>query len=88
MNIVISSWHLFSWLGFREAEFGEILLCKYINSDYVGHGQTEIYDWICFYNGKRPTCWMSILQSTVTLLTTEAEYMMVIEVMKEARHDG
>jgi len=37
-----------------------------------------------FILSKAPVSWRSILQSTVALSTTEAEYMAMMEVMKEA----
>ena len=57
----------------------------YVDSDYAGdldkHRSTTGY---LFTLEKAPVSWRSTLQSTVALLTTEAEYMDVVEVVKEA----
>ncbi|BBG99481.1 transposable element gene [Prunus dulcis] len=57
----------------------------YVDSDYAGgldkHGSTTGF---VFTLARGPVSWSSTLQSTVALLTTEAEYMAVIEAIKEA----
>jgi len=40
-------------------------------------------DEVCLYISQAPVSWHSTLQSTVTLSTTEAEYMTVPKTIKE-----
>ena len=60
-------------------------LVGYVDSDFVGdldkRRSTKGY---MFTLSKAPMSWRSTLQSTVALSTTEAEYMVVIEAIKEA----
>ena len=57
----------------------------YCDSDYAGdldkRRSTTCYVFIL---AKAPVSWKSTLQSTVTLSTTEAEYMAITESVKEA----
>ncbi|KAK3010466.1 hypothetical protein RJ639_013018 [Escallonia herrerae] len=57
----------------------------FVDSDYAGdldsRRSTTGYIFT-FYGG--PICWKSVLQSTTTLSTTEAEYMALTEAAKEA----
>ena len=57
---------------------------KYVDSDYARdldkHRSTMGYVFIL---SQAPVSWYSILQSTVALSTTEAEYMAMTEAMKE-----
>jgi len=57
----------------------------YIDSDYEGdfdkHRCTTGY---MFTLSQVPVSWCAILQSTIALSTTEAEYMAMTKVMKEA----
>ena len=58
---------------------------RYIDSDYAGdldkHQFTTGY---VFRLSRAPVSWSSILQSIVTLSTTDDEYMTMMETMKEA----
>ncbi|KAM2002375.1 hypothetical protein ACFX15_026084 [Malus domestica] len=57
----------------------------YVDSDYAGDldGRKSTTGYV-FTMAKGPVCWRSILQSSVALSTTEAEYMAVAEAIKEA----
>ncbi|KAM1146650.1 hypothetical protein TB2_037939 [Malus domestica] len=57
----------------------------YVDSDYAGDldGRKSTTGYV-FTMAKGPVCWRSILQSSVALSTTEAEYMAVDEAIKEA----
>ncbi|KAK3038599.1 hypothetical protein RJ639_027262 [Escallonia herrerae] len=67
----------------RDGAKGEV--SGFVDSDYAGdldsRRSTTGYIFT-FYGG--PICWKSVLQSTTTLSTTEAEYMALTEAAKEA----
>ena len=52
-------------------------MVRYSDSDYVGNGYV-------FTLSGGPVCWRSTPQSLVAMSTTEAEYMAVAKVAKEA----
>ncbi|KAM2761386.1 hypothetical protein COP1_025857 [Malus domestica] len=57
----------------------------YVDSDYAGDlDKRRSTTGFVFTIAGGPVSWRSILQSTVALLTTEAEYMAVTEAIKEA----
>jgi len=57
---------------------------RYVDSDYLGDldKRRSITGYV-FTLSQAPVSWCSILQSTVALSTTEAEYMAMTEAMKE-----
>ncbi|KAL0426860.1 UNVERIFIED_CONTAM: Retrovirus-related Pol polyprotein from transposon TNT 1-94 [Sesamum latifolium] len=61
------------------------LVAGYVDSDYAGDldDRRSITGYV-FTLGGGPICWKSTVQSIVALSTTEAEYMAVAEVAKEA----
>ena len=57
----------------------------YIDSDYTGDlDKLRFTTGYVFTLSQAPVSWRSILQSTVALSTTEIEYMVMTEAMKEA----
>ena len=72
-------------LVFEKDSTGKQECVGHIDSDYAGdldkHRSTMGY---VFTLSQAPMRWRSILQSTVALSTTEAKYMAMTEVMKEA----
>ncbi|KAL5715795.1 hypothetical protein ACHQM5_017567 [Ranunculus cassubicifolius] len=57
----------------------------YVDSDYAGDlDRRQSTSGYCFTLSGGPVCWRSMLQFTVALSTTEAEYMAVTEAVKEA----
>jgi ATP-binding cassette subfamily B (MDR/TAP) protein 1 len=60
-------------------------ICGFVDLDYVGNldRRRSTTDYVFQIHGA-PVSWRSMLQSTVTLTTTEAEYMAVAEGVKEA----
>ena len=57
----------------------------YVDSDYAGDlDRRKSTTGYVFTMAKGPVCWRSILQSSVALSTTEAEYMVVAKAIKEA----
>ena len=57
----------------------------YVDSDFVGDlDKRRSTTGYVFTMAKGPICWRSILQPTVALSTTEAEYMAIAEAIKEA----
>ena len=61
------------------------LVVGYVDSDYAGDlDKRRSTTGYLFTMAGGPVCWRSTLQSTVALSTTEAEYMAVTEVFKEA----
>jgi len=58
---------------------------RYVNFDYAGDldKRRSITRYV-FTLSQAPLGWHSILQSTVTLSTMKAEYIGIIEIMKEA----
>jgi len=57
---------------------------RYINSDYAGDlDKRRSTTGYVFTLSQAPVSWRSILQSTIALSTTEAEYVAMTEVMKE-----
>ena len=61
------------------------LCVGYVDSDYAGDlDKRRSTTGYVFTLAGGPICWRSILQSTVALSTTEAEYMAVTEAFKEA----
>jgi len=72
-------------LVFERDSTGKQECIGYVDSNYAGdldkHRSTTGY---MFTLSQAPVSWRSILQSTVALSTTEAEYMVMTEAMKEA----
>ena len=72
-------------LAFEKDSTGKQERIRYVDSDYAGvidkHRSTMGY---VFTLSQARVSWRSILQSTVALSTTEAKYMAITEVMKEA----
>ena len=72
-------------LVFEKNSTGKQECIGYVTSDYAGdldkRRSTTRY---VFTLSQAPVSWRSILQSTVALSTTEAEYMAMTEAMKEA----
>ena len=68
----------------RDDTFGEGVI-RYVDSDYAGDldKRRSIIGYAFTFAGV-PISWKSTLQSTVALSTTEAEYMVITEVVKEA----
>jgi len=56
----------------------------YVDSDYAGDlDKRKFTTGYVFTLSHAPMSWCSVIQSTVTLSTTEAEYMAMTEAMKE-----
>jgi len=72
-------------LVFENDSIGKQECVRYVDSDYAGdldkRRSTTRY---VFTLSQAPVNWRSILQSTVALSTTDAEYMAMTEAMKEA----
>jgi len=64
---------------------GDPLVVGYVDSDYAGDldNRRSTTGYVFIINGG-PVCWKSTIQSIVALSTTEAEYMAIVEVAKEA----
>ncbi|BBH05256.1 Protein of unknown function D, partial [Prunus dulcis] len=56
---------------------------RYVDFDFASDLDKRRSGYV-FIMAKGPICWRSILQSTVALSTTEAEYMAMTEAIKEA----
>jgi len=64
---------------------GVPLVVGYVDSDYADDlGNRRSTVGYVFTLSRGPVCWKSTIQSIVALSTTEAEYMAVVEVAKEA----
>ena len=71
-------------LVFVKDTIGKKECIRYVNSDYAGdHDKRRSMTGYVFIFIQAPVSWYSILQFTVTLSTTEAEYMAITEAMKE-----
>lgn len=72
-------------LKFERNKTGGNHLVGYVDSDFAGDlDKRRSTTGYVFTMAGGPICWRSILQSTVALSTTEAEYMAVTEAFKEA----
>jgi hypothetical protein len=62
----------------------DLSVVRYVDADYVGdlddRRSTTAY---VFTLVGRPICWRSMIQSTIVMSTTKAEYMAVAEATKE-----
>lgn len=88
-------WHAAKWilryiqgtvdLGLKFEKSEDSLVTGYVDSDYAGDldKQRSTTGYV-FTMAKGPVSWRSILQSTIALSSTEAEYMAVTEAVKEA----
>ena len=72
-------------LVFQQEDKDGQCVIRYCDSDYAGDldKQRSTIGYV-FTLAKAPVSWKSTLQSTVDLSTTEAEYMAITEVVKEA----
>ena len=62
---------------------------RYVDSDYAGDlDKRRFTTEYVFTLSQALVSWRSILQSTVALSTTEAEYMVITETMNEAIWQG
>ena len=72
-------------LIFEKDSTGKQDCIGYVDSDYAGDlDKRRSTIGYVFTFSQAPVSWRSILQSTVALSTTEAEYMAMTEAMKEA----
>ena len=72
-------------LVFEKDSTGKQNCIGYVDSDYAGDlDKRRSTTGYVFTLSQAPVSWRSILQSTVALSTTEAEYMAMTEAMKEA----
>jgi len=72
-------------LVFEKDSTGKQKCVRYVDSDYAGDlNKRQFTMGYVFTLSQAPVSWRSILQSTVVLSTTEAEYMVMTEAMKEA----
>ena len=71
-------------LQFTKNDSQGLHLIGYVNSDFAGDlNKRRSTTGYLFTLAGAPVCWRSILQSTVALSTTEAEYMAATEAIKE-----
>jgi len=72
-------------LTFEKDSTGKQECIGYVDSNYAGDlDKCRSTMGYVFTISQAPVSWRSILQSTITLSTTEAEYMAMTEAMKEA----
>ena len=72
-------------LVFEKDSIGKQDCIGYVDSDYAGDlDKRRSTTGYVLTLSQAPVSWRSILQSTVALSTTKAEYMAMTEVMKEA----
>jgi hypothetical protein len=63
----------------------DLSIVRYVDTDYVGDldDRRSSTDYVFTLAG-RPNCWRSMIQSTITMSTIEAEYMAAAKAAKEA----
>ncbi|XP_035545999.1 secreted RxLR effector protein 161-like [Juglans regia] len=72
-------------LGLKFEKSEDSLVIGYVNLDYAGDlDKRQSTIGYVFTMAGGPVRWRSILQSTITLSSTEVEYMVVTEILKEA----
>jgi hypothetical protein len=63
----------------------DLSVVGYVDTDYAGDlDDRRLTTGYVFTLAGGPICWKSMIQSTVAMSTTEAEYMTAVEVAKEA----
>ena len=72
-------------LVFKKDVTGKLKCIRYVDSDYAGDlDKRRSTTGYIFTLPQAPASWHSIIQSIVSLFTTEAEYMVMTEAMKES----